>query len=139
MTALLVLKPKWANTLSRGIARLTGTLVGAGFCALLAFHTAFHPWVYFLLIALTAWVSFTLQAVNYAAFSTFLTMYTVFLFAFGGFSERSAAGLRLANTAIGGGLALLVDFTAQQLGRHLGNKASAQSTTAPGSQVSTAG
>ncbi len=118
MTALLVLKPKWANTLSRGIARLTGTLVGALICALLAYHPLLHHWTYFLLIALTAWACFALQAVNYAAFSTFLTMYTVFLFAFGGFSERSAAGLRLANTAIGGGLALLVDFIAQKLGPH---------------------
>lgn len=118
MTALLVLKPKWANTLSRGIARLTGTLVGAGICALMAIHPLLHHWTYFLLIALTAWICFALQAVNYAAFSTFLTMYTVFLFAFGGFSERSAAGLRLANTAIGGGVALLVDFIAQQIGRH---------------------
>lgn len=110
MTALLVLKPAWANTLSRGIARLAGTLVGAGFCALLAIHPPFPHWVYFLLICLTAWVCFALQAVNYALFSSVLTMYTVFLFAFGGFSERSAADLRLINTALGGLLALLVDF-----------------------------
>lgn len=116
MTALLVLKPKWANTLSRGVARLTGTLVGAAICALLAFRPALPHWGYFLLIMLTAWACFSLQAVNYAAFSTFITMYTVFLFAFGGFSERSAAMLRLANTAVGGGLALLVDYIAQHLG-----------------------
>ena len=116
MTALLVLKPKWANTLSRGIARLTGTLVGAAVCALLAIlGPAFPHWIYFLLIILTAWLCFTLQAVNYAAFSTVLTLYTVFLFAFGGFSERSAAGLRLANTLIGGLIALAVDYVAKQL------------------------
>lgn len=117
MTALLVLKPKWANTLSRGIARLTGTLVGAGLCALLAALSPAYPHtVYFVLIITTAWLCFTLQAVNYAAFSAALTLYTVFLFAFGGFSERSAAGLRLANTLIGGLLALAVDYTAQQVG-----------------------
>ena len=119
MTALLVLKPKWANTLSRGIARLTGTLVGAAICALIAFHPAFHHWTYLLLILSTAWICFALQGVNYAAFSTFLTMYTVFLFAFGGFSEREAAGLRLGNTALGGVLALTVDFFAQKLGPRL--------------------
>ena len=116
MTALLVLKPKWANTLSRGIARLSGTLVGAAVCALLAIHPPFHHWAYFLLILATAWICFALQGVNYAAFSTFVTMYTVFLFAFGGFSEREAAGLRLGNTALGGVLALTVDFIAQKLG-----------------------
>ena len=119
MTALLVLKPKWANTLSRGVARLSGTMVGAALCAFLALYPAFHHWTYFWLIALTAWICFALQAVNYAAFSTILTMYTVFLFAFGGFSERTAAGLRLANTALGGVLALSVDFIAQKLGPRL--------------------
>ena len=33
----------------------------------------------------------------------------VFLFRFGGFSETSAAHLRLYNTAMGGGIALLMD------------------------------
>ena len=119
MTALLVLKPKWANTLSRGIARLTGTLVAAVLCAMLALHPPFSHAAYFLLIVGAAWACFALQAVNYALFSLVLTLYTVFLFAFGGFSERSAAGLRLVNTALGGLLALLVDYIAQQLSPRL--------------------
>lgn len=111
MTAMLVLKPKWTNTLSRGIARLVGTLAGAGLCAfLVSLHGPFPHWVYFVFVVLTAYACFALQAVNYAAFSTVLTLYVVFLFAFGGFSERSAAVIRLTNTAIGGSLALLVDF-----------------------------
>ena len=119
MTALLVMKPKWAATLSRGVARLTGTLVGAAICALLALHPPFHHWVYFLMIVITAWACFALQAVNYALFSNFLTIYTVTLFAFGGFSERTAADLRLLTTAVGGVLALLVDFLFQQVGPKL--------------------
>src|SRR5579875_3885793 len=116
MTALLVIKPKWANTLSRGIARLAGTIVGAAVCAFLASTLPpLHHWTYFVLILLTAYFCFALQAVNYALFSMVLTMYTVFLFGFGGFSERSAAGLRLLNTAVGGLLALLVDYIAKQL------------------------
>ena len=130
MTALLVLKPKWTNTLSRGIARLTGTSVGAALCALLAaLGPAYPHWLCFLLIIVTAWLCFTLQAVNYAAFSTALTLYTVYLFAFGGFSERSAAGLRLANTLIGGLLALAVDYAAQQLNHRFPRN----STTSPSS------
>ncbi len=116
MTALLVLKPRWANTLSRGIARLTGTIVGATICALLALRPPLPHWGYFLLIVTFAWTCFALQGVNYALFSTVLTVYTIFLFAFGGFSERDAATLRLLNTAVGGLLALLVDFIAQKLG-----------------------
>ncbi len=120
MTAMLVLKPKWANTLSRGVARTAGTMVGAALCAFLAYiHGPFPHWVYFTLIAATAYLCFTLQAVNYALFSAVLTSYTVFLFAFGGFSERAAADIRLLNTAVGGFLALLVDFIAKQLGPKL--------------------
>ncbi len=130
MTALLVLRPKWANTLSRGIARLTGTLVGATICALLATYRPFHHWQYFAGVVVTAWVCFALQAVNYAAFSTFLTIYTVFLFGFGGFSERDAANLRLVNTALGGMLALLVDFFVQKLGPRLHRLAAARLTVA---------
>ena len=120
MTALLVLKPKWANTLSRGIARLTGTLVAVTLCLLLTFrYPAFSHWTYFGLILLTAYLCFALQAVNYALFSVAITFYTVFLFGFGGFSERSAAGLRLFNTALGGLLALSVDYIARRLGGRL--------------------
>ncbi len=115
MTALLVLKPKWANTLSRGVARLAGTLVAAALCALLTLHPVFTHWTYFLVIIVTAWFCFALQAVNYALFSLVLTLYTVFLFAFGGFSERTAADLRLVNTAAGGLLALAVDFVAKYI------------------------
>ncbi len=120
MTAMLVLKPKWANTLSRGIARLAGTLIGATLCFLLAtLFPAFHHWTYFVLIIITAYLCFATQAVNYALFSVSITLYTVFLFGFGGFSERSAAGLRLFNTALGGLLALLIDYAALQLERRL--------------------
>ncbi len=120
MTALLVLKPKWANTLSRGIARLTGTVVGAALTVLLAhLFPPFTHWIYFALILLTAYACFALQAVNYALFSVVLTLYTIFLFGFGGFSERSAATLRLVNTALGGSLALLVDILASYLGPRL--------------------
>lgn len=120
MTALLVLKPKWANTLSRGIARLTGTMVGAALTVLLAhLFPPFRHWIYFGLIVVTAYACFALQAVNYALFSLVLTLYTIFLFAFGGFSERSAADLRLVNTALGGFLALFVDTIARYLGPRL--------------------
>ncbi|SEG43846.1 Fusaric acid resistance protein-like [Bryocella elongata] len=109
MTAVLVLRPQWTGTMSRGLARLLGTMVAAGFALFLAQFTPFPQPLVFVLIIVAAWASYALQAVNYAAFSCFLTLYIVFLFRFGGFSQSSAAHLRLFNTALGGALALLVD------------------------------
>lgn len=119
MTAVMVLKPKWANTLSRGVARLAGTLVAVGLCALLAMHPILTHWAFFWIILVSAWACFALQAVNYALFCFALTLYIVFLFAFGGFSEHSAAYLRLINTAAGGLLALAIDFIAKYAGPRL--------------------
>jgi uncharacterized membrane protein YccC len=109
MTALLVLKPQWAHTLSRGIARMLGTVAGAGIALLLARFLPFPPWVLPTLVLVGAWGCYALQAVNYAAFSVFVTLYIVFLFRFGGFSETAAAHIRLVNTIIGGALALMID------------------------------
>jgi hypothetical protein len=109
MTALLVLKPQWTGTLSRGIARLTGTLIAAAITALLARYLPVPLPAVFALVIVCAWACYAFQAVNYAFFSLFITLYIVFLFRVGGFSQTSAAHIRLANTALGGALALAVD------------------------------
>jgi hypothetical protein len=110
MTALLVLKPQWGNTLSRGIARMLGTVAGAGIALVLARLLPFPAWLLPTLVVVSAWGCYALQAVNYAVFSVFITLYIVFLFHFGGFSETSAAHIRLVNTIVGGGLALAIDM-----------------------------
>ena len=110
MTAILVLKPQWSSTLSRGIARLFGTLLGAGVALMFALWVPLPLWLTFTLCVIAAWGCYATQAVNYALFSFSITLYIVFLFRFGGFSDRSAAHLRLLNTALGGGIALAIDF-----------------------------
>jgi uncharacterized membrane protein YccC len=109
MTALLVMKPKWGHTLSRGIARMVGTVAGAVIALMLAKLLPFPAWVLPTLVMVSAWGCYALQAVNYAAFSVFITLYIVFLFRFGGFSETAAAHIRLVNTIVGGSLALAMD------------------------------
>lgn len=109
MTALLVLKPQWTGTLSRGIARMLGTVAGAGFALMLARLLPFPGWLLPTLVMVSAWGCYALQAVNYAAFSFFITLYIVFLFHFGGFSQTAAAHIRLVNTVVGGSLALAID------------------------------
>jgi hypothetical protein len=109
MTGLLVLKRQWSDTLSRGIARLTGTLLGAGIGVVVALYLPMTTPFVLLLVVVFAWASFSLQAVNYAALSLCVTLYIVCLFHFGGFSQTAAAHIRLFNTALGGTIALLVD------------------------------
>ena len=117
MTGLLVLKPQWSNTLSRGIARFIGTLLGAGIGVVIALYVSLTMPVVLLLVIVFAWSSFSLQAVNYAAFSLCVTLYIVCLFHFGGFSQIDAAHVRLFNTALGGSIALLVDGTGKLIAR----------------------
>jgi MFS family permease len=109
MTALLVLKPQWGHTLSRGIARMLGTVAGAGIALMLARLLPLPAWVLPTLVVVSAFGCYALQAVNYAAISAFITLYIVFLFRFGGFSETKAAHIRLVNTVVGGSLALAID------------------------------
>lgn len=109
MTALLVLRPQWAHTLSRGIARMLGTIGGAVIALILAKLLPFPVWVLPTLVIVSAWGCYALQAVNYAMFSVFITLYIVFLFRFGGFSDTAAAHIRLMNTIVGGSLALAID------------------------------
>jgi hypothetical protein len=109
MTALLVLRPEWGATLSRGVARLLGTVAGATVAVLYAMYLPLQPWLIFVQVIVCAWASYALQAVNYALFSFFLTLYVVYSFRFGGFSQPAAAHYRMLNTAIGGGIALTVD------------------------------
>ena len=111
MTALLVLKPQWTGTLSRGIARMVGTVAGAGIALALARLLPFPEWVIPALVIVCAWGCYALQAVNYAIFSVFVTLYIVFLFRFGGFSQTAAAHIRLVNTIVGGAIALAIDAT----------------------------
>jgi hypothetical protein len=112
MTALLVLKPQWTSTLNRSTARLIGTLAGVGIAYGLALilPTPAPMLLLFALVVVCAWGCYALQAVNYAVFSMFVTLYIVFLFHFGGFSQRSAAHIRLFNTALGGAIALSIDI-----------------------------
>jgi hypothetical protein len=109
MTALLVLKPQWTGTLSRGIARMVGTVAGAGIALALAHLLPFPEWMIAAMVIVSAWACYALQAVNYAMFSVFVTLYIVFLFRFGGFSQTEAAHIRLVNTITGGAIALAID------------------------------
>ena len=107
MTALIVLKPGFKETLQRGLERVAGTLLGAVLATLLARALPSEPITVAVLIMLFAWGAYALINVNYGLFAVFLTGYIVFLLDFGGLSTSVVVARRTVNTALGGGLALL--------------------------------
>jgi hypothetical protein len=107
MTALLVLKPDAHQTLGRGVARIFGTLVGAGVATLLAVWLHPNPVALAGFVALFGWLCFSLVNVNYGLFSACITAYIAFLLAFTGQPTKNIAVHRIANTLMGGCIALV--------------------------------
>jgi Fusaric acid resistance protein-like len=116
MTALLVQKPAFYETLSRALARVAGTLAGATLATVLASHL--HPGVWSLAALTTffAFWCFATNAVNYALFSVCITSYIVFLLSLNQIPGPELAHRRAACTAAGALIALLIHLDA--LRRH---------------------
>jgi uncharacterized membrane protein YccC len=124
MTVLLILRPAARETAARALARLVGTLCGAGLLTLLM--ALLRPVVPVLvgLIAATAWTCYAFLRVNYAILSLAITMYVVLLFAIAGLPEPLVALHRAVATLLGGVIALLahlVGIAAMQFRRRHDN------------------
>jgi uncharacterized membrane protein YccC len=106
LTAVIVLRPDFTTTFSRGVARLIGTLAGSIVASLLVavLHPAAQAHVLFAL-AFAAF-AFMIFNVNYAFYTAAVTGYVVFLLAFGGMPEHTALVDRIEATVVGGALAL---------------------------------
>jgi Fusaric acid resistance protein-like len=107
MTTLLVVRADAVQTLTRGMMRVTGTLVGAGVAGLIAAHLHPTPAVLAAMIVFFAWWAYSVLKVNYALFTLNLTAYIVFLLALSGLPPAEVVHRRAAYTALGGMLALL--------------------------------
>jgi hypothetical protein len=107
MTALLVVRPDFVQTLTRGVMRVAGTLLGVWMAGLIAAHLHPSPAMLGGLIVFFAWWAYSLLSVNYALFTLNLTAYIVFLLALAGIPEAAVVHRRAAFTLLGGGLALL--------------------------------
>jgi uncharacterized membrane protein YccC len=105
ITVIVILQPYAGLTTQRALQRVLGTVVGAMLAA--ALGALFHdPRAILVLAFVFSAACVALLPVNYAAFSVFLTPTFVLL------AETSAgdwhlAGTRVANTLLGGALALL--------------------------------
>jgi uncharacterized membrane protein YccC len=106
LTVILVLRPDFASTFTRGVGRVAGTVGGAILASVIV---AFHPSAaaYIVLAILFAGLAFALFNVSYALFSVAITGYIVYLLALGGAPEYASAVDRVVATLLGGLLALV--------------------------------
>lgn len=106
-TVALILRSSYSATLSRGVRRVIGTLLGVAVASLV--ETAFHltPGSLLALTILAVWLTFTSFHVDYAVFSFNVTLFVVFLLSSRGVPEWSIAMVRLGSTAAGAVLAYI--------------------------------
>jgi uncharacterized membrane protein YccC len=106
MTIVLVLKPEFAVTVSRGVLRIIGTLVGlllaTGLFHFLPIHTAAE----IVLIAIFVFVIRWIGPANYGIFAVAISALIVLLISITGLAPSEVIAARGVNTIIGGAFAL---------------------------------
>lgn len=117
MTALLVQKPAFFETLARAAARILGTLAGAWVCSLLIAHLSPSPIVLAALTSLFALLAFATNSVNYGLFTACLTAYIVFLLSLNQLPAPLIAHRRAWCTILGGIIALIIHLDALRRNR----------------------
>ena len=107
LTVLIVLRPDYASTVSRGLQRAGGTAlgVGLGLATVLFGHLGSVPLLAG--VAVTLFAAYALLAVNYLFFAVFLTDFVVVLLDLLGLPADQTAPDRLIGTVLGTSLALL--------------------------------
>jgi uncharacterized membrane protein YccC len=106
LTAVIVLRPDFTTTFTRGVARLIGTFAGSIVASLVV--ALLHPGAraHLLLALAFATFAFMIFNVNYAFYTAAITGWVVFLLAFSGMPEHTALVDRIEATIVGGALAL---------------------------------
>lgn len=131
IAVLLVLQPGFGDTMTRGLGMMSGTVAGAVVATLIAALLRPEHWTLAALIAVIAWLCFTIFRANYAMFAVCITAYVVFLVSFFGLPEPVAALHRVVATTVGGLLALAAyalwpTWEARQVRQHLAAALDAQ-------------
>lgn len=101
LTILFILRPEFGSTFTRGLQRYAGTALGVVIATVIA--AALHPGPYALATITTVMAvsMFAFLIANYGLFVVSVTVFIVFVSAFAGAPEHSAALHRLIATAIG--------------------------------------
>jgi uncharacterized membrane protein YccC len=106
LTAVLVLRPEFSVTFTRGVGRALGTLIGVGIATTIALTTHPHGWALVALVGSFVWLTGALFNASYAVFSVFVTGAVVFLLAGLDTDPVTTARDRLVATVLGSALAL---------------------------------
>jgi len=107
MTIVLVLKPEFAVTFSRGVLRIAGTIVGLLLATALFHFLPIHTATEIILIAVFTLLMRWVGPANYGVFAVMVSALVVLLLTINGVSPKEVIVARGMNTAIGGVLALL--------------------------------
>lgn len=120
MTALLLMRPDFQDTLERSIGRIVGTLAGAAAATAATHFVVPGTLACAALVAAFAFLAYATLRLNYGVFSFFVTGYVIFLLVLAGLAEPQVAGMRILATLIGGAFAVTahVEFYRTRRRRH---------------------
>jgi uncharacterized membrane protein YccC len=107
LTALVVLKPDFRSTFTRGVGRILGTGAGALLAGLVTALLQPGPWLLSVLVVVAAWGCYAVLFANYALFGLCVTAFVVFLLSVAGLPGWGTVADRLEATLLGGVLALV--------------------------------
>ena len=107
LTVMIVLKPDFSSTFTRGFNRIAGTLLGAGVVTIAIAELRPGGVGLTILVAIFAFGAYSLIFANYAVYSVCIASLVVTLLAFTGGPAPSTAFDRVVYTVVGSTLALL--------------------------------
>jgi uncharacterized membrane protein YccC len=107
MTIVLVLKPEFVVTFSRGVLRIFGTLAGLLLATALFHFLPIHTATEIVLIAVFTFLTRWIGPANYGIFGVSISALIVLLISITGLSPKEVIAARGINTIIGGALALV--------------------------------
>ncbi len=107
MTIMLVLKPEFAVTFSRGVLRIFGTLLGLLLATALFHFLPIHTATEILLIAMFTFLTRWIGPANYGIFGVVISALIVLLISITGIAPKDVIAARGINTIVGGAFALV--------------------------------
>jgi Fusaric acid resistance protein-like len=105
LTVIVVLRPRFGQTLSVGVGRMVGTVLGAAIAAVLTTQLPYPP-IQGILIVASVLLAFVLIAGNFTQYSVALTVFVILLVNLAFPGGLVLAETRVVDTVLGGGLAI---------------------------------